>query len=757
MLIPKAACCLLVLLVAGTAAAASRNVPAQPATAPAGTLPLAIRRPIRVAPDAIGVSATDLVDRVRHAKSLREINILIDKLGAVAGDDAIDALLPMLADPRDGVPEAILGAFARIDTELAVDQIIAHLKDERQSVRNAAIGALGSTLSARAETTLLALSKQTDDAPRLLATISALAELGTDRAVARLVELATATDHDAANAAVSALGEIESPAATTALRKLVDSSDPKISLAALSQIETIDDALQTKLLGIVHAGGDPELVQVAIFALGKTGERALPVLRETALHDERNGAVAIGAISTIGGPRALAVIGELLGATDRHVARDAAQILVGLETPAARKLLLDAAVAESGDHTDVLSVIVDLPGADVDAILRKVVKHGSDAQRRAALPRLLKAGDRDALALATELAMKGARDERFEAIRLLLDTPKGYNVVLDIARKERGQARMMVLDLLVAHQPTSPAVVQLLTNTLTSGSEQEASYAASELGRIESPEAQQALITTLGDSNADIAAMAATSLAQSKMSDRTKQALVAAAHANSRIMLSVMFLLVQSGEREGIQLAAEAIDGTDDDTASQAVFALAQKDTPETKQLVERALVSKRWPVKQSAIQSLGQRQDDTWAIDTLARLAHDEDSATVGAALQTLAMVGSERSEQLILEAGRSPKADTRLAAVNPLVMLDDAHALAVLARLVRDGDSRVAEAAIRTVQSGGPEIEAALADLVDDGRADAGLRTSAAHQLRQLRAKLGRVTEANVAKLLKVGDEAN
>ena len=112
--------------------------------------------------------------------------MLLDKLGAVGGNDAIDALLPMLADPRDGVPEAILGVFARIDT-LAVDQIIVHLRDDRPSVRSAAIAALGSTLSARAETTLLDLSKKADDSPRLISTISALGVLGTDRAVARLV------------------------------------------------------------------------------------------------------------------------------------------------------------------------------------------------------------------------------------------------------------------------------------------------------------------------------------------------------------------------------------------------------------------------------------------------------------------------------------------------------------------------------------------------------------------------------------------
>ena len=39
-------------------------------------------------------------------------------------DDAVDALEPMLADPRRGVPEAILEAFGKIATDRAVDVLV---------------------------------------------------------------------------------------------------------------------------------------------------------------------------------------------------------------------------------------------------------------------------------------------------------------------------------------------------------------------------------------------------------------------------------------------------------------------------------------------------------------------------------------------------------------------------------------------------------------------------------------------------------
>ncbi|MEO8550430.1 MAG: hypothetical protein ABI678_10665 [Kofleriaceae bacterium] len=113
----KAACALFAAL-AGYGAvsvhrAHERNVPAATVTAPRGSVPFALRRPIRVSPEAIGVSQHDLIDRILAARSVKDIQLLTEKLGAVGDDDAVDNLMGLLADHRRGVAEAILGAFGR--------------------------------------------------------------------------------------------------------------------------------------------------------------------------------------------------------------------------------------------------------------------------------------------------------------------------------------------------------------------------------------------------------------------------------------------------------------------------------------------------------------------------------------------------------------------------------------------------------------------------------------------------------------------
>ena len=62
------------------------------------------------------MSQHDLVDRIRAARSVKDVQLLCEKLGAVGDDDAVDNLQALLTDPRKGVPEAVLGAFGQIGT-----------------------------------------------------------------------------------------------------------------------------------------------------------------------------------------------------------------------------------------------------------------------------------------------------------------------------------------------------------------------------------------------------------------------------------------------------------------------------------------------------------------------------------------------------------------------------------------------------------------------------------------------------------------
>ena len=68
--------------------------------------------------------------------------------------------------------------------------------------------------------------------------------------------------------------------------------------------------------------------------------------------------------------------------------------------------------------------------------------------QKSALPRLLKTGNPEAMTFAIELAGKGGRNDRYEAMRMLADsgTPKAFEALTAIAGKSHGMTRVQSLD-----------------------------------------------------------------------------------------------------------------------------------------------------------------------------------------------------------------------------------------------------------------------------------------------------------------------
>jgi HEAT repeat protein len=395
-----------------------------------------------------------------------------------------------------------------------------------------------------------------------------------------------------------------------------------------------------------------------------------------------------------------------------------------------------------------------MSGEDVDQALLSVVKQGTSADRRAALPRLLKVGNSDALALATELATKGSRSERYDAMRMLGDagTPKAFQTLLGVASQARGQTRVQALEVLAQSHPSDPSVGQLLTDSLFSGRHEEAQYAAGVLGRIGTEDARQALVTALTGKDANLAAAAANALGQVGMTDSVKAALMSAAQQSPLVKTQVMQQLVQSGAPEGLRLAEELLTSKDTPGASQAVWALAQNGTADARRLIERAIDSKDPAVRSSAISALAQNPDEH-STDTLLRLMHDGDPSVRAQALSSLGQIGGDRAQQAILDATRSGKPEERVAAISGLAMMDDARASQQLASLMRDGDPTVAQAAVTSSYNGGPEVDSALEQLVNDPSTAADLKASAAAQLRARGTDLDDATDAIVTKLAGTG----
>ena len=173
---------------------------------------------------AIGVSQHDLVERILRARTPQGRRSCWPRSSARSATTTRSTRSRRCStDPRRGVPEAILGAFGQIGTEHAVDVLIEHTKDDRPTRplrrdRRARLDAERSaprSCSSRSRATA-AIPAQTSRDLRRSGTI------GTDDAVARLIELAASGDYRRDDRGLRARPGRDSPAADAALRKLID-------------------------------------------------------------------------------------------------------------------------------------------------------------------------------------------------------------------------------------------------------------------------------------------------------------------------------------------------------------------------------------------------------------------------------------------------------------------------------------------------------------------------------------------------------
>jgi HEAT repeat protein len=206
--------------------------------------------------------------------------------------------------------------------------------------------------------------------------------------------------------------------------------------------------------------------------------------------------------------------------------------------------------------------------------------------------------------------------------------------------------------------------------------------------------------------------------------------------------------LVIAGAPEGMRMVEDMMNGSDARLAQQAVWMVVNQGTPDAKRIVDKALQSKDAGVRMAAIQSLAQSPDER-ATQQLLALTKDADPQIRQIALQSLGQVGSEQAQQAILDATHSDKPDDRIAALNGLAAMDDARASAQIATMMRDPDPSVAQMAVSMSYNGGPEVDQALTQIVDDPSAEANLRQIAANQLRGRGAELDDATEKQVAAL--------
>jgi HEAT repeat protein len=287
-------------------------------------------------------------------------------------------------------------------------------------------------------------------------------------------------------------------------------------------------------------------------------------------------------------------------------------------------------------------------------------------------------------------------------------------------------------------------------DSLFSGRRDEAQNAAYTLGRIGTEDARQALLGAVTGDDEQLAQAAIGALGQMGGTEDVRGALLKAAqNGKPQVKQQAIQQLVQSGSPEGMKLAEAALGGKDPDAARNAAWALVNVGSAESRRLLEKAALSGDPQVRVAAVQAMAQSGDDH-STDTLLNLARDQDPQVRGAALNALGQVGSGKAVDAVLQAATTGTSDEKIAAVGALGNLDDPRAGTQLASLIHDKDEQVAQTAIYSSYNGGPEIDKALEQLVDDPTSSQALRSAAASQLRSRGVDMDTATSAQVDTIL-------
>jgi HEAT repeat protein len=650
--------------------------------------------PLRITAAAAGISLDDLVAKILSAHSVEEIRELSETLATVGDDHAIDALTPLLTDPRTGVSEAMISAFGRIATEHAVDVIAPFTRDARSDVRVAAIEALGATHEASAEAPLISIAQDASLDSQVRATaIYSLGTLGSDGSIAVLEQIAATGSQDLMPNATAALSRIDSAPAREAISRLIDSPSIDVARSALGAITVVDDELFTKLADLISSD-DHTLAANAVDAIAHAGGRALPILKQVAIEGPSDArGTAIAALATIDSPESVDTLRSLLDEDDADVVAAVLTALSGLQNDEARDLLISAALSEN-DATAQRAVefLLTRTGPEVDAALVEVVKLHKDL-RITVLRHLVAIGHPQGKALALALAHGSDDDERLLGIRIFAEagTTESLAIALELVRSEHGAIKLDALSLLDAAQSGEPAVFELLRDTVRTGTPEEIKLALRVLSRNSSTDARDVIMGALNNSDVEIVSTAIGALEKFRITPEITNALRSVADSHAELRVAVMQQLFNAGSPAALDIAEKLIHSENSYDVESTFRALEQANTPLAADLLVRVASDRDPATRASALRSMTYLKDKR-TVEVAMRSLRDQDQAVRQAATGVLANARTDAAKGALLDFTRSADPDDRLAAINALRGVTDDRTLARMKELAHDPNYSVA-----------------------------------------------------------------
>ena len=198
---------------------------------------------------------------------------------------------------------------------------------------------------------------------------------------------------------------------------------------------------------------------------------------------------------------------------------------------------------------------------------------------------------------------------------------------------------------------------------------------------------------------------------------------------NPQLKSSALYQLANSSDPESTDLVVKAI-ASGDSMAGGMVSVLLQRGGADATRVIEVASTSES-PQTRAALASALGNQGGAGAEDLLDTLTRDSDPTVQNAAVYALANVGGEKSNERLLDLARTGDDEVRRVAISALGNSGDPRAGKIIADAIGSSDSSLAQSAIYSAHNGGPEVDAALLALADNGDAEMFLRQQAASTL--------------------------
>lgn len=709
---------------------------------------------LRIPAGIAGVDERQLLRDLAAATSPIKIQLICERLG-IFGSDLSVGPLEDLSVRRPDVAGVALMALGSIGSDEATDRLI-NIVGAGMSRRSSwAVSALGKSKNMRAESQLIAWAHE---APRTirLAAIVALGDVGGDDALEVLEQLSLSEDRALLGRVVAAAGAMATPEATALMLQIADQGTRQIRLEVLYALPaSLDGQQQEWVMGIV-AGGDSECAAVAAEALGraKAGD-AVPLLIDVAGKGQTRTRIgAIRALANIGGPQASAALNALLGASDRQVAYEVGAALVATGD-SGRAIFLKAMKNKHPMRRHMVHLLGQLDGPEVKALRLDIAHNGSPEERDVVLSQL--AGSDEALDLMLDIAKKGARNSRSNALYLLSQSssPRAVEAMNEIARSGgvTGQEAMRFLG---ERAGSDPEAYDILVAALHSGNRMQSQNAGWALANAGTDAASEALIAAISSDDKVLAESAMSAVGRLGGNPEVVTALADLVRnsGDKNLKNSALHQLINSGAPEAVDLIEEAI-RKGDGSADSALYGVMNLDGPKVDRVIDTAMRSESSATRAAIASGLSSRRDSK-SVQKLVQLSRDEDSSVKSAAIQAMANVGTTEAMDQIIDLAENGDVDDRSTAISALGYSGDPRATGVVVSALESDDPKIVQSALYSSHSAGTEVDAALLKLAENASTEMHLRQQAVNtmmsrgsslsdeQIKALQNELGMAQEA-------------